>query len=50
MVPSLSGASILSTRKFAYAGYVTLYDGDEVNVYDGRTTKIEAREAAFLQG
>ena len=37
MVPSLHGASLLSTSKLADAGYVTIYDGNEVNVYDGRT-------------
>ena len=50
MVPSLRGASLLSTSKLAGAEYVTIYDGDEFNVYDGRTTHIHVREAAILQG
>ena len=40
MVSSLRGASLLSTSKLANAGYVTVYDGNEVNVYDGRTARI----------
>ena len=50
MVPSLRSASLLRTSKLADAGYVTVYDGDEVNVYDGRTARIHVREAPFLQG
>ena len=50
MVPSLCGASLLSTSKLAEAGYVTVYDGDEVNVNDGRTETIKVSEAAVLQG
>ena len=33
MVPDLVGSSLLSTRKFASAGYITLYDGRDVNIY-----------------
>ena len=50
MVPSLCGTSLLITIKLANAGYVTVYDGDEVNVYGGRTAKIKISEAAVLQG
>ena len=50
MVPSLRGTSFLSTSKLADAGYVTIYDGDKVNVYDGRTARIHVSEAAVLQG
>ena len=50
MVPYLRGASLLSTSKLDNAGYVTVYNGDEVNVYDGRTTTIKVSEAAVLQG
>ena len=48
MVPSLRGASLLSTNKLANAGYVTVYDEDEVNVYNGRTVTIKVSEAAVL--
>ena len=50
VVPSLRGASLWSTSKLAAAGYVSVYDGDEVNVYDGRTARIHVSEAAVLQG
>ena len=50
MVPSLRGASLLSTSKLADAGHVTVYDGDKVNVYDGRTATIKVSEATVLQG
>ena len=50
MVPSLRGASLLITSKLVDAGYVTVYDGNEVNVYDGRTACIHVSKAAVLQG
>ena len=50
MVPSLHDASLLSTGRLADAGYVTIYDGDQVNFYNGRTSKIQVSEAAVLQG
>ena len=50
MVPSLSDQSLLSGNKFAQAGYVTIYDNQEVNIYDGRTAKIIVSEKAFLKG
>ena len=50
MVPGLVDASLLSTSKLATAGYITVYDGNEVNVYDGTTTKIVVSEEAVLKG
>ena len=50
MVPFLRGASLLSTSKLADARYVTVYDGNDFNVYNGRTVKIKFTEAAVLQG
>ena len=50
MVPSLRGASLLSTGKLTDAGYVTIYDSNEVNVYDSRTARVHVSEAAVLQG
>ena len=40
MVPALSNQSLLSEGKFSGPGYVSLCDGDEVNIYDGHTAKI----------
>ena len=36
--------------KFAEAGYISVCDGDEVNIYDGRTAKITISEEAALKG
>ncbi len=38
IVPSLVENSLLSTSKFANAGYTTIYDKNEVNFYDAKTT------------
>ena len=45
MVSALASQSLLSGRKFTKAGYVTIYDGDEVNIFNGCTTKITVSEA-----
>ena len=50
IVPALKGNSLLSGGKFAEAGYISICDGDEVNIYDGRTAKITISEEAVLRG
>jgi hypothetical protein len=50
IVPALVENSLLSTIKFAKAGYTVIYDKDEVNFYDARTTKITVLEEAKLTG
>ena len=40
IVPSLVKNSLLSTSKFAAAGYTTIYDENEANFYDTKTPKI----------
>ena len=50
MVPALANQSLLSGGKFAEAGYVSICDGNEVNIFDGRTAKMEVSEAAVLKG
>ncbi len=50
IVPGLVENSLLSTNKFAKAGYTVIYDKDEVNFYDARTTKITVLEEAILTG
>jgi hypothetical protein len=50
IVPSLVGNSLLSTSKFAKAGYSAIYNIDEVNFYDTRTTKIMFLMDAVLKG
>ena len=50
MVPALSDQSLLRRNKFSKAGYVTICDNKEVNIYDGRTAKIVVSEEAVLEG
>ena len=50
MVPRLIDSSLLSASKFASAGYITVYNGKEVNLYDKHTTKIIVSEEAVLKG
>ncbi len=50
IVPALVKNSLLSTNKFAEAGYTIIYDKDEVNFYNARTTKITVFEEAILTG
>jgi hypothetical protein len=50
IVPALVENSLLSTNKFAKAGYTIIYDKDGVNFYDARTTKITILEKAILTG
>ena len=49
MVPALAGQSLLSGEKFAEAGYISVYDGNEVNLYDSRTARIVVYEEAVLK-
>ena len=39
IVPSIESNSLLSTAKFAEAGYITVFDNEEVNIYDAYDTK-----------
>ena len=50
IVPALKGNSLLSGGKFADAGYISICDGKEVNIYDGCTAKITISEEAVLKG
>jgi hypothetical protein len=50
IVLSLVGNSFLSTSKFAEAGYTAIYDKDEVNLYNARTTKIMVSSDMVLRG
>ena len=42
--------SLLSTSKMVNADYIAVYDKDEVNFYDAKTTKIIITEEAVLSG
>ena len=50
MVPGLVDVSLLSTSKLASAGYITVYNGKELNVYNGSTNQINVPEEAILKG
>ena len=50
MVPALYGQSLLSGAKFAEAGYISVCDGDKVNLYDSQTARIVVSEEAVLKG
>ena len=50
MVPYLVQNTLLSASKFANAEYISIYDGDKVNVYDGHTTRIKVSEKVVLKG
>jgi hypothetical protein len=49
IVPSLVGNSLFSTSKFAEAGYMAIYNKEEVNFYDACTTKITVLADAVLK-
>ena len=50
MVPALSGQSLLSGATFAEAGYISVCDGNKVNLYDSQTARIIVSEEAVLKG
>ena len=50
MVMSLTNQSLLSGYKFAESGYMSIFDGNEVNIYYGRNATIIMSEDAFLKG
>jgi hypothetical protein len=50
IVPSLVKNSLLSTSKFANTGYTAIYDENEANFYDAKTTKITVLADAVLKG
>jgi hypothetical protein len=48
IVPSIKSNSLLSTTKFAKAGYITVFDNEEVNIYDTHDTMFKVSRAAIL--
>jgi hypothetical protein len=41
---------LLSTAKFAEAGYITVFNNKEVNIYDAHNTMYKVSRAAILRG
>jgi hypothetical protein len=49
-VLSIETHSLLSTVKFAEAGYITVLDKEEVNIYDTQNTTLKVSKGAILRG
>ncbi len=47
-MPSIAENSLLSIPKTADAGYITVFDDEEVNIYDVRDTKVLVTRQAIL--
>jgi hypothetical protein len=50
IIPSIQSNSLLSTAKFSKAGYITVFDNKEVNIYDAHDKMSKVLRAAILQG
>ena len=50
MMPELTETGLVSAAKVAEAGYVSIFDNDEVNVYDTHDTVIKVSRSAVLKG
>ena len=50
MVPCVVLNLLASTSKFCDAGYFTIFDEDEVNIYDASTTKITMSKSPIGKG
>jgi hypothetical protein len=50
ILPTIKTNSLLSTAKFAAAGYTTVFDDKEVNIYDAQNTTLKVSRAVILRG
>ncbi len=50
ITPGITENSLLSTSKFAAANYITIFDKEEVNIYDANNTIIAVTRGAILRG
>jgi hypothetical protein len=50
IVPTIKTNSLLSTAKFATAGYINVFDDKEVNIYDAQNTTLKVSRTAILRG
>ena len=48
IVPSIETHSLLSTAKFAKAGYITVFNNEEVNIYGAQNTTLIVLRGAIL--
>ena len=49
-MPGIMQDSLTSTSKFANAGYITVFEKEEVNIYDASSTNITVTRGAILKG
>ena len=50
IVSGITEDLLVSTSKFTNAGYVTIFDGEKVNIYNVTNTKITVTKGAILRG
>lgn len=50
LVPAMKQDMLISVGKFADAGYVTIFDGKEVNIYDGLRANLKIHKEAVDKG
>jgi hypothetical protein len=50
ITPGISKNSLISTSKMADAGYITVFDQEQVRIYDANNTQIIATRAAVING
>ena len=50
IVPFIETHSLLSTAKFAQAGFISVFDKEEVNIYNAQNTTLKVSKRAILQG
>jgi hypothetical protein len=50
ITPGIKETLLISTVKFAEAGYITIFDQDQVNIHDQHNTVITVSRAAILRG
>ena len=50
MVPDVTLDCLASTSKMCDAGYLTVFDGEEVRIYDAETTKVVTSKPPVLKG
>ena len=50
ITPGITENLLLSTSKFAATNYITIFDKEEVNIYDANDTIITVSRGAILRG
>lgn len=50
LVPAMKQDMLISVGKFADVGYITIFDGEEVNIYDGLRANLKIHEKEVVKG